>query len=228
MRELSGTEALGGRNLMTDRGPAPVVQGINLAQLRKEITKSFTKGELNTLCFDLNIEYEDLSGDRLEDKARELVQYCRRRGRLLALVQYCREVRPHIGWSQAIVPEETTVNAVEQRIQHRHNIEERCREVYLVHAIRRSRVSRRQWFDILIYLVRHCSDDLSEVDYAEFFLGRHWNNRIFKVENRDNFVGISIYAYGPVLCTCRVVFSDGYQVMLDRYIDFEMAETASS
>jgi hypothetical protein len=109
------------------------------------------------------------------------------------------------------------------RIDHRHEIEERNREVFLVHVIKPSE-SGRQWFDVFIYLKKHRSDDLSDVSYAEFFLGKNWANKVFKVENRDGLVGISISVYGPVLCTCRVVFKDGYEVMLDRYIDFEMVD----
>jgi hypothetical protein len=54
-------------------------------------------------------------------------------------------------------------------------------------------------------------------------LGFMWNNQVFKVDNKEGFAGINISAYGPVLCTCRVVFSDNHEVLLERYIDFEMA-----
>jgi hypothetical protein len=207
---------------MAGPGSAPVVEGINLSLLRQGIAKSFNKSELSTLCLDLDIEYEDLSGDTLTDKSRELVLYCRRRGQLLALVEYCRQERPHIAWSQAISPQEATSGTVDRR-EHRHGVEEKSREVYLVHTSRPAKRSGRQGFDVLIYLTRHRADDLSGVEYAEFFLGRYWENKIFKSVNQDDFVGMRTWAWGSVLCTCRVVFQDGYEVMLDRYIDFEMA-----
>lgn len=109
-------------------------------------------------------------------------------------------------------------------IEHRHDIEKRNREVYLIHALRPSR-KPKQKFDVYIYLVRHRSEDLSDIDHAMFFLGRHWGNRVFHVQNEGGLIGISISAYGPVLCTCRVTFKDGYEVHLSRYIDFEMGKT---
>lgn len=119
--------------------------------------------------------------------------------------------------------ESTTEPSTKGRIDHRHEIEERNREVYLVHVIEPSK-RPGQKFDVFIYLTRHRSDDLSDVRYAEFFLGRHWANKVYRVENTGSLVGISISAYGPVLCTCRVVFEDGYETFLDRYVDFEMAD----
>jgi hypothetical protein len=115
----------------------------------------------------------------------------------------------------------------EQRIKHRHDIEKQSREVYLVHVTKPSS-QPGQKFDLFIYLRRHRSTDLSTVEYAEFFLGRYWGNRIFKVENEGGSIGLSTSAYGPVLCTCRVVFTDGHEVTLDRYIDFEMARSFES
>jgi hypothetical protein len=115
----------------------------------------------------------------------------------------------------------------EERITHRHNIEENNREVYLVHVIEPSR-HLGQTFDIFIYLKRHRSNNMADINYAEFFLGRHWKNNIYKIENTGGLIGISISAYGPVLCTCRVVFQDGHEIMLDRYVDFEMAEALKS
>jgi len=81
--------------------------------------------------------------------------------------------------------------------------------------------------DVLIYLVAHKDAKLSTVSYAEFFLGKYWGNRIFRAANKEGFVGIGTRVYGPVLCTCRVVFQDNHEVLLDRYIDLEMADPAS-
>jgi hypothetical protein len=64
--------------------------------------------------------------------------------------------------------------------------------------------------------------DLSDVKSAEFFFGKYWGNQIFKVQREGSRIGISTSAYGPFLCTCLVTFADDTQVMLERYIDFEM------
>jgi hypothetical protein len=84
-----------------------------------------------------------------------------------------------------------------------------------------------QKFDIAIYLLSHqpeTSDsyNLRDVDHVEFFFGPKWGNKIFDITNNGGLIGISISAYGPFLCTCRVTFKDKKQICLSRYIDFEM------
>lgn len=104
------------------------------------------------------------------------------------------------------------------------------RNVFLAHTIRPSK-KLNQIYDIAIYLVPHCSNDpqflrtdLSDIVEAEFFLGGYFNNKVFNIKNRGGIIGITTSAYGPFLCTCRVLFTDGERLMLNRYIDFEMGK----
>jgi formylglycine-generating enzyme required for sulfatase activity len=70
-------------------------QVIDRVELRKRIISYFDEQELRTLCFDLKVDYDDLRGEGRADKARELVAYFERRGRISELVVYCRLVRPN-------------------------------------------------------------------------------------------------------------------------------------
>ena len=54
-------------------------------KLRKTLTTHFSEGELQTLCFDLGVDYDDLPGEGKADKARELVAYLDRRNQLAKL-----------------------------------------------------------------------------------------------------------------------------------------------
>lgn len=65
--------------------------------LRVALTQSFNESELQTLCADLAIDYENLAGDTKADKARELVAYAQRHGRLPELLAYVRSERPSLG-----------------------------------------------------------------------------------------------------------------------------------
>lgn len=103
--------------------------------------------------------------------------------------------------------------------QHRYRTYQSSKDVFLVHSLAPSSV-KGQLFDIFIYLQRHKSKDLSDVAYAEFFLGPYWNNRIFHVKNKGGPIGISTSAYGEFLCTCRVTFSNGTEIFLNRYVNF--------
>lgn len=70
----------------------------NLIQLRKQLGKYFSEGELETLCFDLRIDYENLPGRTKADKARELIETMERNGRLSELVHLCKQQRPNVQW----------------------------------------------------------------------------------------------------------------------------------
>ena len=67
-----------------------------LKLLRDCIADHFSLSEVQTMCFDLDVNFDDLEGEGLENKARELVLYMNRNGRCPELVFYCREHRPHI------------------------------------------------------------------------------------------------------------------------------------
>ena len=69
---------------------------LSLSNLRKLLAHSFSLGELRQLAADLEVEPDNISGSTLEDIARELVDYMKRRGRLDELKAKVMEVRPHL------------------------------------------------------------------------------------------------------------------------------------
>ncbi|MCI0575509.1 MAG: aminoglycoside phosphotransferase family protein [Chloroflexi bacterium] len=66
--------------------------------LRQMMASHFSLEEMRTLCYDLDIDFDDLPGSGKEGKIRELITYCERRGRVENLVDACREKRPHVNW----------------------------------------------------------------------------------------------------------------------------------
>jgi hypothetical protein len=107
------------------------------------------------------------------------------------------------------------------RAAERQAIYDQNRNLFLAHVLEPS-TTTGQKYDVFIFLVRHGSDDFGDVDGAEFFLGRYWQNRVFTEKVKEGKIGLVTAAYGPFLCTCRVRFKDGTHVTLHRYIDFEM------
>jgi hypothetical protein len=73
---------------------------IDLIHLQKQLVEHFNLSELKTLCFELGINYDDLAGDTLTDKTRELVKFGHRGGRVPEIVAHCQAARPHVDWSQ--------------------------------------------------------------------------------------------------------------------------------
>ena len=72
----------------------PAADQEELVMLRQALSSLFDQGELRDLAFDLAVDYDDLPGAAKKDKARELVAFCRRRGRLAELKLAIEERRP--------------------------------------------------------------------------------------------------------------------------------------
>lgn len=66
-----------------------------LIAMRDCITNHFDLSEFKSLCFDMGINYDNLDGDSLEDKAREFVLLMNRLGRCPEIVAYCQKMRPN-------------------------------------------------------------------------------------------------------------------------------------
>lgn len=62
------------------------------------IAQSFNDDELRDLCLDLEVSYEDLSGDTRARKSQELVGFMKRRGRFEELIVACEKARPNSAW----------------------------------------------------------------------------------------------------------------------------------
>jgi hypothetical protein len=74
------------------------MEPMTATQLLQVLVRYYNEGELRTLCFDLGIDYENLGGEGKADKARELVLYGQRYGRLDSIIDYIRRTRPHLDW----------------------------------------------------------------------------------------------------------------------------------
>jgi hypothetical protein len=56
--------------------------------------------DIRTLCFDLNIEYEDLGGGSKTDVITALIGYCQRNERLNDLQNYLQRERSFVAWAE--------------------------------------------------------------------------------------------------------------------------------
>jgi hypothetical protein len=69
-----------------------------LRKLHGFLIKHFNQEELKLLCFHLDVDYDDLKSEGKIDKARELVQYFGRRGRISELKDEIIKQRPNVSW----------------------------------------------------------------------------------------------------------------------------------
>lgn len=106
-------------------------------------------------------------------------------------------------------------------------IYQRNRSLVLVHVLKPSS-QPGQKYDVYLYVKRHPEGQLDDVARARFFFGRHWGNQVFEGQREGSAFGVATAAYGPFLATCRVTFTDGQAVTLQRYVDFEMGDLIRS
>lgn len=64
-----------------------------------QMAHSFNLDEIRQICFDLKVNYENLPGETLNDKCRELYLYMERRGDLVILIATCQAERPGENWT---------------------------------------------------------------------------------------------------------------------------------
>lgn len=69
-----------------------------MSTLRRLCSQYFDDSELRDLCFDLEIEYENLPGDNKLAKVRELLRYSTRHHKLPELIKLFVKSRPEIQW----------------------------------------------------------------------------------------------------------------------------------
>lgn len=65
------------------------------------LARHFDLEELRQVCFEMSIGTASLDGVGVEGKARELVKYCDRHGRLDELLELVKGKRPEAPWSYA-------------------------------------------------------------------------------------------------------------------------------
>ena len=109
-RQVFATIALAHVNSLAQRGVCSevIIQPEGLfsrkevferGHLRRLLVEHFDIEDLRTLCFDLGEDYDSLRGEGKAGKARELVAYLERCGRISELVAIGSEMRPNASWN---------------------------------------------------------------------------------------------------------------------------------
>lgn len=66
--------------------------------IQKKIEEHFDLSEIKEICFNLDIEFENLSGTTRKEKSIELVEYFHKHNKLQKLIDYCIQQRPLVNW----------------------------------------------------------------------------------------------------------------------------------
>ncbi|MCP4426763.1 MAG: hypothetical protein GY803_19905 [Chloroflexi bacterium] len=101
---------------MADLSDSPLIpedKEVDPTKLRVALISHFNVDELRTLCFDLEIDYEDLPPGGKSSKARSLVEYSQRHHRFNVLAIAIREARSGISWEDLTGEKEKHPTAAE-------------------------------------------------------------------------------------------------------------------
>lgn len=74
---------------------------LDLVYVQKALVDGFSLSELRTLCVMVGVNPDEIAGDTLSARARELVIYCYRFGRLPDLLERSKELNPRLDWAPA-------------------------------------------------------------------------------------------------------------------------------
>ena len=97
---------------------------VNVAELRRLLNQHLGSDELYDLCRVLNIDYENLPSEGKAGKARELIAYLDRAGRLTDLLKACKRLRPDIAWNNRGIRDEASTpdtSATPEDVPHEEN-----------------------------------------------------------------------------------------------------------
>ena len=70
----------------------------DVLQIYRKMEPHFNLSDLQTLSFELGVNFEDINGQNRLEKLREFLIYIDQRGKLNDLIEKCKEARPQISW----------------------------------------------------------------------------------------------------------------------------------
>ncbi len=100
---LALVEKLGSAGQSTESSlPLQQTTHHNRMKLRELLNMYFSESEIQALCFDLNIDYENLPGNRKGDKVIGLLASIERREQIPDLLKLCAARRPNAPWHEVM------------------------------------------------------------------------------------------------------------------------------
>ena len=109
IRELNGTAATHGHRLTKlEESPeaSPIDKQLDTGELSKRrflpvvIAEKFNLSDLRMMAYGLDLDFENLVGETVEDKALSLVLVMQRNGRFSELLKALAGQRPKVDWSK--------------------------------------------------------------------------------------------------------------------------------
>lgn len=115
---------------------------------------------------------------------------------------------------------------------HRHESYKTNKNLFLVHRVRATgqthKVTGLLTFDVSVYLFPHKNfGHFNDVREVQYYFGKYFGRSLcdlgtkYVVRNGSDGFAVRVSAYGPMLCEARIIFHDGTETTVSRYLDFE-------
>ncbi len=82
---------------MIESNPDDMVENWHV-RLRRILVQYFSEEELQTICYDLRVDYDELPGDSKTQKAVSLIIHLTRQDKVEQLITICSQERPNVPW----------------------------------------------------------------------------------------------------------------------------------
>jgi len=77
---------------------------IDKTKLRKSMNSNFSIDDIKVICFDLNIDFDNLDGNTKQTKIINLIRHCQNHTRLNDLINKLQQERPYTAWEKLATP----------------------------------------------------------------------------------------------------------------------------
>jgi hypothetical protein len=106
------------------------------------------------------------------------------------------------------------------------------KNLFLVHRVRPTGkshpITSLPTYDVSVYVLPHKNfGHLNDIREVQYYFGQHFGLRQsmygtkYVVQNGSDNFAVRVNAYGPMLCEARIIFHDGTEATVSRYLDFE-------
>lgn len=85
-------------------------------RLRRAIVEYFDEDELETICFDLRVDFDELEGENKTQKTISLITLLARLERIDQLIMVCSEMRPNVPWTELRTAAQSNPLIVEENL----------------------------------------------------------------------------------------------------------------
>lgn len=154
-------------------------------ELARILSVFFDASEMRDLCFELDVDYENIFGNKKSDKARELVRHMERRGQIFLLYHQVKRIRPNA--LDVPLLGELAVNSLKQGDSRVNEVQKLLKQLHENHELLSEWKELHNYLDEILYDFGQFADQTKRyaggIDRVDIFvLDSSWRGVNRKIE----------------------------------------------